>query len=335
MATATSNPFDVRVSVPTSLSTTAAGMAPGSWTVFNCNFSTGTLDALLDVGGGKRCTEYADKMVWDSSLRLIYFTGGGHGQQEKTIVYNDDTVTWTDLGSPPWYSVNPGGATHGYQHNALIGTTHYYLQFGTNTIHTRDVTQGNAAWGVLPIGGLSLGGGATGVLEYFPTFGAGGSLIAVQGVGGGEVWRRVGTTWSIIATPAMGGYQNAGVYSPIKDLMYLGGGNGSAKLYTMAKNGRITARASCPVGFGINQSVTTVDPVSGKLLLACADKQIRVYDPVADVWTSDIAPPPGFWSGTMYSEGQVMGIVAAPIYDYGLTMFLTISGSAIYLRKGR
>src|SRR5690349_21766673 len=106
MGTAESNSFNIRINAPTALAVAAAGMAPGSWTVFNCKFSVprttpGSLAALLDVGGGKRCTEYADKMVWDSSLRQIYFTGGGHGQQEKTIVYNDDANTWTDLGSPP------------------------------------------------------------------------------------------------------------------------------------------------------------------------------------------------------------------------------------------
>jgi len=149
------------------------------------------------------------------------------------------------------------------------------------------------------------------------------------------VWRRVGTTWSIIATPAMGGYQNAGVYSPIKDLMYLGGGNGSSALYTMSKTGTITARASCPIEYGIIASVTTVDPVSGKLLVIGRDQSMRVYDPATDSWSTDTLPPAGFWSDTIYSEGEVMGIVAAPVYDYGVTMFLTISGPTVYLRKGR
>ncbi|HMH16565.1 MAG TPA: hypothetical protein VK572_00305 [Burkholderiales bacterium] len=332
MTTTASNAFAVQVAAALPLAQAAAVMAPGSWATFNCNYSTGTLSALLDVGGGKRCTEYSDKMIWDSGRKQIYFTGGGHGQQEKTIVYSDATNTWTDLGSPPWFSVNPGGATHGYQHNAFFGSTQYYLQFATAILHTRDVVSG--AWGVLSTNGIDLGSdGALGSAEWFPTFGTG-SLIIVDGNGGG-VYRWNGASWSVVGTPTMGGYHNVGVYSPIKDLLYFGGGNGSTQLYTMSKTGVITARANCPIDFGIVQSCTTVDPVSGKLVLACIDQVIRVYDPVTNTWTTDTAPPVGFWSGTIYSEGAVMGITAAPIYDYGVTMFITISGPTIYLRKGR
>jgi hypothetical protein len=339
MATSASNAFDVRINPPTTLSAAAAAMAPGSWATFNCNFSVPgvtnpTLADLLDVGGGKRCVEYADKAVWDSSLRQIYFTGGGHGQEEKTIVYNDDTTTWTDLGPPPWFTVNPGGAIHGYEHNTFAGGTHYYLQFATNaTLHTRNVVSG--AWGLLNTSGVNLGStGALGSLEWFPTFGSG-SLIIVSG-GADAVYRWNGSTWSGVAPlPAMGPYHNVGVYSPVKDLLYFGGGNGSSALYTMTNTGTITSRAASPVAFGINESVSTVDPVSGKLVLVCADLVVRVYDPATNSWSTDTAPPAGFWSDSIYSEGEVMGIVATPIHDYGVTMFITIGGPAIYLRKGR
>jgi len=331
MATVNSNSFDVRVNLSTPLATAAAGMAPGSWAIFNCNYSTGTLGALLDVGGGKRCTEYADKMVWDSSRRQIYFTGGGHGQQEKTIVYNDDANTWTDLGSPPWYTVNPNAACHGYQHNAFVGGTHYYLKFATTTLFTRDVVSG--AWGTLNTSGLNLGSDAAGgdSLEWFPTFGSG-SLIIIDFVG---VFRWNGSSWSTLGTPAMGGYHNVGVYSPTKNLMYFGGGNGSNQLYTLSNTGVITPRTNSPIVFGINGSVTTVDPVSGKLVLIGADKVVHVYEPTTDTWSTDTPPPAGFWTETLYTEGPNMGIVAAPIYDYGVTMFITIQGPTIYLRKGR
>ncbi|HKW39227.1 MAG TPA: hypothetical protein VJO54_15620 [Burkholderiales bacterium] len=308
-------------------------MAPGSWATFPTQFEgKGTLSSLIDAGDGHRITEYADKMVWFPGRHEIHFTGGGHASNEKTIVYTEIDNTWHDLGTPPWYVKSSGGAVHGYQHNAGDGNTDYYLHFGGATIHTRDAASGT--WGVLDTG-IRLGsGGAIGALEWFPTFGSG-SLIIVNGNADG-VYRWNGRSWSNIARlPAMGRYHNVAVYSPIKDLMYFGGGNGSQQLYTLSRTGKITPRASCPVGFGINQSVTTIDPASGKLLLACYDKVIRIYDPDTDAWSTDTAPPPAFWSGNMYSEGQVMGIVAAPVYDHGVTMFIAISGPAIYLRKGR
>lgn len=308
-------------------------MAPGSWATFSTGIEgAATLSALMDAGNGHRISEYADKMVWLPGRHEIHFTGGGHAANEKTIVYTEIDNTWHDLGTPPWYVKSAGGAVHGYQHNAGSGNTDYYLHFGSATIHTRDAVSG--AWGLLDTAGVKLGSdGAIGALEWFPTFGTG-SLIIVDGNADG-VYRWNGRSWSIVGSPAMGHYHNAGVYSPIRDLLYFGGGNGSARLYTMSNTGKITPRASCPVGFGINQSVTTVDPVSGRLLLACLDKVIRVYDPATDAWSTDTAPPPGFWSGSVYSEGPVMGIVAAPIYDHGVTMFITISGPAIYLRKGK
>jgi hypothetical protein len=344
MATANSNPFPVQVNTGTALAQAAAAMAPGSWAPFTCNYDTGTLGNLLFVGrdGGldKRVTEYSDKMVWDSTRRKIYFTGGGHGvddtgDQERTIVYDDLLNTWSSLGRPPWYTQQPDGATHGYQHNAFAGNTHFYLQFGRWTVRTRDVTQGNQ-WSSFA-GPSSWGGFATGALEWFPTFG-GGSLIVVQGFGGGagRVGRWNGSTWSDLGTPVIGDYHNVAVYSPIKDIMYFGGGVGSngRKLYTLSNNGTITARPDSPVRIGTNDSVTTIDPVSGKLLLICADQVVRTFDPDAG-WATDTAPPSGFWTGSVYASTQVFGVVAVPIYDYAVTMFITIRGPTIYLRKGR
>jgi hypothetical protein len=307
-------------------------MAPGSWAVFPTKFKgAGTLSALIDAGNGHRITEYADKMVWFSGRHEIHFTGGGHAANEKTIAYTETDNIWHDLGTPPWYVQPVGGAVHGYQHNAGHGNTHYYLQFGGRVIRTRDIVGGT--WGVLDTTGVSLGsGGAIGALEWFPTFGSG-SLIIVNGNADG-VYRWNGKSWSIVGSPAMGHYHNVAVYSPVKDLLYFGGGNGSKQFYTMSRTGTIAPRADCPVGFGIIQSVTTVDPVSGRLLLASFDKVIRLYDPATDSWSTDAAPPAGFWSDTIYSEGEVMGIVAAPIHEHGVTMFITISGPTVYLRKG-
>jgi len=331
MASANSNAFDVRVAVPTPLAVAAATLSPGQWTTFSTNLAGATsLFDLIDSGGGKRITEYSDKMVWLSGRQEIHFTGGGHpgaGVVEKTIMYTDADNTWHNLGTPSW-----GGSSHAYQHNTGRGNTHYFLNFGSPiTVHTRDIPSGN--WGLLNTSGVNLGtDGAIGALEWFPTFGSG-SLIIVDGNG---VYRWNGQSWSLLGSPAMGGYHTVGVYSPIKDLLYFGGGNGSNQLYTMSNIGTITPRANCPVQFGINGSITTVDPVSGKLVLVCQDKVIRIYDPGTNTWSVEsTSPPSGFWSGNLYQEGDVMGIVAAPVYDYGVTMFITISGPGIYLRKGR
>lgn len=332
MATSNSNAFDVSVGIPTPLAAAAAQMAPGTWTTFTTGIvGAASLSAMIDAGGGHRITEYSDKMAWLSGRREIHFTGGGHLVNAKTIVYTDVDNTWHDLGTPPWHK--PGDFFHAYQHNTAKGNSHYVLHFGSTTINVMDIPSGT--WTAMNTSGVGLAtDGAIGALEWFPTFGSG-SLIIVDGNADG-LYRWNGTSWSILApVPPMGGLHNVGVYSPIKDLMYLGGGAGSQLLYTMSNTGKVTPRTNCPIPFGINATISTVDPVSGKLLAIGIDRSMNVYDPGTDSWTTDTPPPNGFWSTGLYQEGDVMGILAAPVYDYGVTMFITIAGPTIYLRKGR
>lgn len=325
-------------SLVSELQAAADALAAGAWTTFNCNYPT-DLDALITVanldGQHHRCTEYADKMVWDSARKKIYYTGSGHASSMKTLIYDDLTNTWSSLGDPTWYTPTLGQATHGYQHNAFQGSTQYFMQFATNTtIRTRDVTGGNA-WGTLNTTGVSTGSdGAIGSLEWFPTFGSG-SLIVIDFA---ECFRWNGTVWSSLGSPSMGGYHNVGVYSPAKDLMYFGGGNGSGALYTLSNTGIVTAKTACPVEFGITASVCTVDPVNGKFLVFDGT-QLRVFDPVANSWSIDAtAVPAGFWkTDAQYGALPAFAILACPIPDYGVTLFITLSNGTpkIYLRKGR
>lgn len=325
-------------SVHSELEALAGTMAAGSWATLTSTFPS-TLANLLDATNGKRITEYADKAVWDSVRKKIYFTGGGHSASSgtpsyvKTIVYDDATNTWSDLGVPPWYTPPNGGAVHAYQHNAYANSVHYYLNFGGTTLRTRNVL--TDAWSTLSTSGVGLGtDGAIGALEWFPTYGTG-SLIIVDGNANSSLHRWNGSTWAELANPAMGGYHNFGVYSPVRDLMYFGGGSGSTAVYTLANTGTVTAKTACPAGIGIISSVTTVDPVSGNLLAITSDKVVRVLNPVTNAWSTDTAPPAGFWSDTIYTEGEAMGIVACPIPEYGVTVFITIAGPTIYVRKGR
>ena len=313
------------------LAQAAAALAPGEWAKFTTSFdNASSLADLIDSGNGKRITEYSDKMVWLPSPRQIRFTGQGHLQNAKTIVYTEVDNTWHDVGTPPWLHL--GSFFHGYQHNTGQGSTHYVLQFGTTNVHAENTT--NNDWTMVDTTGVQLGSdGAIGALEWFPTYGANGSLVLVDGNGDG-VYRWDTTSWSVIGAPAMGGYQNAAVYSPIKDLMYFGGGGGSKALYTLSPSGTITPRTDAPVEYGIIQSITTVDPVNGKLVLYCIDRVVRIYDPSTDTWSTGSAPPSDFRSGNIYNEGDVMGIIAAPIYTYGVTMFIAINGPQVWLRKG-
>jgi len=279
-------------------------------------------------------------MAWDSDRRQIYFTGSGHGLDCKTIQYNDFSNTWTDLGRPSWFTPNVQSARHGYQHNAYANGIHYSCDYGTNNLRTRNPDTN--IWSTVSGGNLTFlgGGGSASALEFFPTYN-GGNLVFVQGDAANGIRRWSGSSWIHVASPAMGPYHNVAVYSPIRNILYFGGGNGSARVYMMNSAGTITACAVCPANIGIMASVTTVDPTTGNLIAITKDKVVRVYDPDLDQWSTDTAPNANFWSATVYSEGDLQAISACQIPDYGVTLFITIGPSgqsnepAIYLRKGR
>jgi hypothetical protein len=355
MAKTDSNAFDVRINVPTPLATAAAALGPGEWAEFtsptyvtgatktiNPNKQANTLAELLNVStqswgaGDKRCTEYSDKMVWDSTRRKVYFTGGGHGQSVKTIVYDEFANQWTDLGEPSWWTPGQSSACHAYQHNCFDGKdTHYFTLGQSNTSYKRNVDSGNT-WTAFSHGMLFGTDGLIGSMEFFPTMGAAGSIVFTDWAGIRR-WDLNSKSASTLGNPNLGtaGYQQFGVYSPIKDIMYIGGGY-DPSIYTISSSGTISSkRTSCPANLGVIAAINTVDPVSGHFLAITNDSTVRIFNNDTNSWSTDTAPPSGFWTTSLYSEGVVQGIVAAPMYDYGVTMFITIERPAIYLRKGR
>jgi len=138
MATANSNPFNVRVVIPTPLALAAAVLSPGSWAIFSTNLAGATsLSDLIDSGGGHRITEYSDKMVW--ALRP---TGDPLHWQRALGIGEDHHVHRrrqhvAQPGYTTWFS--QGNFFHAYQHNTGRGNTHYVLHFGSTTLHTRDI----------------------------------------------------------------------------------------------------------------------------------------------------------------------------------------------------
>jgi hypothetical protein len=341
MATADSKSFNVRINVPTQLAKAAAVMPAGSWAVFACNFPVGQdLNYMLDSGGGGIITGYADKMAWDSAVWKIYFTGKQHPSGSdvvRTIEYDDATNTWTRIGDAPW---SPR-FHHAYGGNTCAPGKHFVIQYGTNIVWERDVAQGNSGWSQISSTNLPSNFSAANGLEFFPTWTggiSGGSLITVKGDRSG-VWRHDGSKWTNISSVTMGDYENFAVYTPVRDIMYFGGGVGSTAVYILSNTGSIrSGLAPCPHELSINSAIIFTDPVSGNLMALGDDKILRVYNPdtgTSGAWTTDTElPDSNFWT-TSFAEGPCMAIVAASIPAYQVTMFITPHTPSIYLRKGR
>lgn len=337
MAKADSNSFDVRINVPTPLAVAAAKMAPGSWITFACNYLSGQdlnyiLDSTRPNGASQLLTGYGEKMAWDPSLRKVYFTGGGHSAVNRTIEYDDDTNTWIRVGDTPWQPFPE--VEHAYGHNTSSPGLHYHMRFQTNVVMERDVSQGNS-WSQLPT--LPSNFGAFGSLEWFPTYSggvAGGSLITIKGDRGG-IWRFDGTSWRNPGTVSMGARGNLCLYSPVRDILYFGGGAGSDTFHIMSNTGGITSGLSaCPAGqLYINNVLPFTDPRNGNLVVVGRDQIVREYNPDTNGWSTVTGPDANFWTNT-FIEGPVMAVVAASIPMYQVTMFISIRTPNIYLRKG-
>jgi hypothetical protein len=346
---ANSNSFTVRVNPPTSISKAAAAMASGSWAAYTgSEFNAGEdLHYIINsssVGANTLITGYADKMAWDSVARKIYFCGMQHfdpgNAVTRVIEYDDATNKWTR-----WDARFQPDFFHAYQTNTCVPGQQKHIIMFDDRFEVRDVTRGSSSWSNLPTTGIS--NFLRSACEFFPTYTGnyhGGHLIVVDGnQSGGFVKKFDGTSWTSVGSPDIGELYNYALYSPVRDMMYFGGGRnkGALKMWTMDNTGTITGGyPDSPYSLDINAAVRFVDPVTGNFCALCFDKVLRIFNPDGGgSWTTGTPPTDSNFYTSNFAEGPVMAIVAASIPEYGVTLFLNAvnygsTGPRIYLRKG-
>jgi hypothetical protein len=214
---------------------------------------------------------------------------------------------------------------HGYEHIALDaeGRELYYRPFNSGKVYRYELDSDQWQDSLPPMPEYS----CCGTLAYFPERK---SLLYADGYGLREFDFRTGK-WTLLAGPKtvpMGDYGNMGIYNPVLKAFVFGGGNGSANLYQLAVDGKISALEPAPFPLSIGKANLMVDPRTGKLLaigkLEFEDPFDLFYfhDAAADRWEKVSSPQP---IGT--NSGQNTSIAAAPIpalgaifilrYDYG------------------
>ena len=151
-------------------------------------------------------------------------------------------------------------------------------------------------------------------LVYYP------ALNAPVIVYWGRVIALLNGRWTTLKTGlAMGGYHNCGEYSPVDNVVYFGGGNGSNDFYKLDERGQVTQLANSPITFGVYSGLLTVDPVSGEALIIGRNQSFHAYNPSSDSWRS--LPTAGIpWSGSSNPIGMK---VIVPISTYGVIMLLS------------
>lgn len=301
------------LSAQTELAKTAAKMTARSFRPLLTQGWTGDLiktGAVSDV-----IFAFSDNATWDPVSKQILFLGCPHYAPWRFPVYKEETNTWRSEALPASCMSLGGSACigHAYDHNTVdTKRGHFYaLQFDLFRFKTAENT-----WETLNPAGTKPSTGFGMAFDYFPdldkivhVFGGNVSLLDVPTL-----------TWSALRSGLeMGGYHNMMEYDPVHHLMVFGGGNGSSTLHKMDTLLNITKLSTPPLTVGIPGTIMTADPVTGRLLIM-GDNKFYALDAQADEWellSDDVSKMPGM------SNFLDNSVVAAPISDYGVNVFLS------------
>jgi len=319
----------------TALSDLVKGMSPGTWaqlTTINC---TG---ALGNAAGGAtgNVIPYTDDIQWDPTSHQLYFIGSDHQHgtgYARFVTYSETTNTWTELPRPTFFQPLTEYAMHGYDHSALnpktgelfhrpFGAKRSVVRYGIPTaswrsgfsIPTTLVANDNEM-------ACCIG------MDWFPEYNG---LIFFDGGGSGWIYSLKFSTssvkWNMLkAGVTMGGYHNISEYNPVHKVMVGGGGNGSNALYKVDSTGAVTSLKTPPLSLGIETSVFTVDPSGGDYLAFNHAREFWAYNVNTDTWTQQSGTSVPIY--TSNSDGPIQGVVATPVSNYGVTLFVSCSGA--------
>jgi hypothetical protein len=291
----------------------AESLEPGEWG----ELATQEIDAVLSANGASGIRiPYSEDIVWDSATRQLVFLGGDHADLADLVVYGEDSNTWETLERPSWI---PGSTMHGYDHSAIDPGRRfvYHRPFADNTVHRWDID--SATWSVLP-SPPDNGTSCCDALEFFPDMD--GLLWTHHSYG--EMWLFSETTqeWSMIDTLPPGNTWQVSEYNPVHHVVAF---TIEGTMFRLDPDGTVTdlGALGAPIydGSGYN-GVLTVDPVSGDYIVSTpageGDRTWHAFDVMANEWGELPTSPDVDLTNT--------GMVATPIADYGISLFVYCYG---------
>lgn len=326
----------------TTLSNLIRSMPVNSWaTLATDGDGSGFSFSNLLQSGGYTIFNWSDKGAWDPVNKKVWYRGGGHLQTEKLISYDDATNTWSLVQN----FNNAGSFHHSYGVNTINPTTRrlYFRNYGTSTTVQQANIDSYGGYSSLSANNLVQNPICCIALEYFPERN---ELLWINGVEFDPpaahvyAYRFSSGTWANVGSNlTFGCYDTFAVYNPVRKEVLFGGGddspancgasgyNGRA-INIYDQNGTVTRKADAPIQMGIDFTVSTVDPVSGKYLFLNQDQSLRIYDAGTDTWstaTGTGVPPAAMFTAQAPPN---FDIIAIPISTYGAVMFITAEPGA-------
>jgi hypothetical protein len=283
-------------------------------------------------GTGDGCVvEYLSKIAYDEANRRIYCIGGDHGGVLQHLVYDEVTNAWTSIGTPSFFSA-PG--YHGYEHTTFDNSRRLLIHrpYGANGF----CTWNGSTWSSLVNAGSVLQNSANAVgngTEYFPERR---SVVMFQQESApyGKVAEYTsGGAWVALTgstLPNVGSIHTFARYSKVRQLMYLGGGNGSNTLFTLDVAGTVTQRANIPSSITANgplgpagpgSATPFVNPANGNLIALAGVNNWQEYDASTNTW----APKSGaaqILANNTFSSASGYGTCAVTLWNYGVVVFV-------------
>lgn len=317
--------------------TTAFAMPARSWAEITLN---STKDQLFDNGTNGNILPFAFHMEWCQGKAYhlgIDHHGGAPGIYIRSTHFDSTNSNWyTDVDEGD----NSSLQGHGYDHLAYDCPNDVFY-FRTNVAaSTRlelfkadgiaDPFDG-AAVGVGDLTGMQVASGVTWWSGALTGGGAEGTVVVYECAFNGTVFRYRPITDDFAADVSVGAgtdtYHCFLEYSPRLNLAVFGGGNANPTLLRrLNSNATISSLGTAPTDLGIQRANVVNEPVTGKFLVM-GGGVLRLYDPVADTWTTldgaGDAIPMGV--GDPADLGDVASFAAA---EYGVSCYVTATGSS-------
>src|SRR3989441_9919658 len=320
----------------TALRSLAASMQPGTW----ASFTTNNINQTLSNTGGAAGSifGYTEYIKWDRVGHRLYYMGSDHSNSStqqnfaRHVQYDEATNGWAILPQQDFGIFSPGNGAHGYDHGAIdpLHRYFYWRRYSDLTVYRYNMD--TRVWAAMPPNNVIRFNACCVGIDYFPELhgvmwagdenGDNGGVTRLNDATGR--WDRIGQA----AAYSMGDLHNFAEYNPIYKVMVFGGGEGGAsprKIYKLNASGVVTPLKDPPVDVGINNTIFTVDPVSGDYLVFTNTSQFYVYNVSTDTWTLRASGPSvPIWT-TTYGN-PIFGAVGGPIDTYGVNVFVTCDG---------
>lgn len=297
----------------------ARGIARGEWV----QYETSAPADYFQNGGGGHDLSWSDSAVWDARSQCILHYGGGHLVVPAFSIYCVATNEWVRGPLPPWLDFEGsvwGYTNHGYDRNGFDPETRRLFYYRSSALWTFALETETWSSHDLAVGNHTLRDFAT----FFPDVG----VIAGRGENDSRLVRidpSDGSATLLADSDFHSALHTFGAYSPEHDVLLYGGGDDSAAVYLLSRDGTTRRVADAPavirtVSTGVTGGWVVTDPSNGDFLALIAPTgELHRYDPVADRWSFEARSP---------FAPELRRTIAATIPEHGVVMFATRTGSA-------